>query len=59
VTTLLGLITVFAGYTAVYALNDLVDYRTDREKVRAGEYGDGEDFLDGQCWCAIRWPGGC
>ena len=27
--TLLGLLTVFAGYTAVYALNDLVDYRTD------------------------------
>jgi 4-hydroxybenzoate polyprenyltransferase len=46
-TTLLGLITVFAGYTAVYALNDLVDYRTDREKVRSGGYGDGEEFLDG------------
>ncbi len=45
--TLLGLITVFAGYTAVYALNDLVDFRTDREKVRLGGYGDGEDFLDG------------
>ncbi|MBC2712162.1 MAG: UbiA family prenyltransferase [Desulfosarcina sp.] len=47
VTILLGLVTVFAGYTAVYALNDLVDYRTDREKVRAGGYGDGEDYLDG------------
>jgi 4-hydroxybenzoate polyprenyltransferase len=46
-TTLLGLITVFSGYTAVYALNDLVDYRTDREKVRTGGYGDGEDYLDG------------
>ncbi|MEE4112281.1 MAG: UbiA family prenyltransferase [Desulfobacteraceae bacterium] len=46
-TTLLGVITVFAGYTAVYALNDLVDYRTDREKVRVGGYEDGEDFLDG------------
>jgi 4-hydroxybenzoate polyprenyltransferase len=44
---LLGLVTVFAGYTAVYALNDLVDYRTDREKVRVGGYSDGEDFLDG------------
>ena len=44
---LLGLLTVFAGYTAVYALNDLVDYRTDLDKVRAGGYGDGEDFLDG------------
>jgi 4-hydroxybenzoate polyprenyltransferase len=44
---LLGLLTVFAGYTAIYALNDLVDYRTDIEKVRAGGYSDGEDFLDG------------
>ncbi len=33
---ILGLITAFAGYTAVYALNDLVDYRTDREKIRQG-----------------------
>ncbi len=46
-TVLLGLITVFAGYTAVYALNDLVDYRNDLEKVRAGGYNDGEDYLDG------------
>ncbi|MGA6925933.1 MAG: UbiA family prenyltransferase [Desulfosarcina sp.] len=45
--TLLGLVTVFAGYTAVYALNDLVDFRTDRRKVLAGGYADGEEFLDG------------
>lgn len=32
--TALGLLTVFAGYTAVYALNDLVDCRVDREKLR-------------------------
>ncbi|BBO83972.1 UbiA family prenyltransferase [Desulfosarcina ovata] len=44
---LLGLLTVFSGYTAVYALNDIVDYRTDKEKVRYGGYSDGEDFLDG------------
>jgi len=44
---LLGMVTVFSGYTAVYALNDLVDYRTDQAKVRAGGYGDGEDYLDG------------
>jgi 4-hydroxybenzoate polyprenyltransferase len=30
---LLGLITAFAGYTAVYALNDIIDYRVDRETV--------------------------
>ena len=46
-TILLGVVTVFAGYTAVYALNDLVDYQTDRAKVRAGGYEDGEEYLDG------------
>ena len=40
-----GLLTVFAGYTAVYALNDVVDCRVDREKLRlkgleAGHYLD-------------------
>ena len=30
--SLLGLITVFAGYTAVYALNDVIDYRVDKRK---------------------------
>ena len=29
----LGFLTAFAGYTAVYALNDLVDYRVDRSKL--------------------------
>jgi 4-hydroxybenzoate polyprenyltransferase len=28
----LGILTAFAGYTSVYALNDLVDYRADRER---------------------------
>ncbi len=28
----IGLITAFAGYTAIYALNDVVDFRSDREK---------------------------
>jgi len=32
-TMLLGLATAFAGYTAVYALNDLVDRQLDREKM--------------------------
>jgi len=45
--TLVGIITVFAGYTAVYALNDLVDLRTDRQKVGIGGYSDGENYLDG------------
>ncbi len=32
---MLGLLTAFAGYTAVYALNDIVDYQNDKKKVRA------------------------
>jgi 4-hydroxybenzoate polyprenyltransferase len=32
----LGLLTAFSGYTAVYALNDLVDCRVDREEARPG-----------------------
>ncbi|MGC8490652.1 MAG: UbiA family prenyltransferase [Syntrophobacteraceae bacterium] len=31
---LIGIITAFAGYTAVYALNDVVDYREDKRKIR-------------------------
>jgi 4-hydroxybenzoate polyprenyltransferase len=30
----LGLLTTFAGYTAVYALNDVVDYRADQRKIQ-------------------------
>jgi 4-hydroxybenzoate polyprenyltransferase len=30
---IVGLITAFAGYTAVYALNDLVDCRVDKERM--------------------------
>lgn len=31
---LIGLITTFAGYTTVYALNDVIDYRVDKEKLK-------------------------
>jgi 4-hydroxybenzoate polyprenyltransferase len=42
---LLGLMTVFAGYTSVYALNDLMGYRSDRKKMkRAGMRGSGDDL---------------
>lgn len=44
--TILGLVTAFAGYTAVYALNDLVDLRIDREKLRQGGFQQSEDYLD-------------
>jgi 4-hydroxybenzoate polyprenyltransferase len=30
---LVGLLSAFAGYTAVYALNDLTDFRVDRERL--------------------------
>ena len=42
----LGMATAFAGYTAVYALNDVVDYRTDKEKLRHGELDQPEDAQD-------------
>jgi 4-hydroxybenzoate polyprenyltransferase len=35
---LVGLITVFAGYTAVYALNDVIGFHSDRAKLRAGGF---------------------
>jgi 4-hydroxybenzoate polyprenyltransferase len=50
---LIGLITVFAGYTAVYALNDLVDYRIDQEKISTGKYCNPDDYLDAMM---IRHP---
>lgn len=43
---LVGLITTFAGYTAVYALNDLVDYKVDLEKLSKGRYCNPDDYLD-------------
>ncbi len=44
--TLLGLVTAFAGYTAVYALNDLVDYRSDRKKMHSEDAGSRQRDLD-------------
>ena len=41
----LGLITAFSGYTAVYALNDVVDYRVDRKKIHeSGLRSSGHDL---------------
>ena len=34
----IGLLTAFAGYTAVYALNDIIDFRVDKERVRFGKH---------------------
>ena len=42
---ILGLLTTFAGYTAVYSLNDVVDYRVDKEKLKlCGDLGAGCDL---------------
>ena len=42
----LGLITVFAGYTAVYALNDVVGYRSDKKKLQQGNLRKFDDCED-------------
>ena len=44
--SLLGLLTVFAGYSAIYALNDLVDYKPDQIKVKHGVFAHSEGDLD-------------
>ena len=46
-TALLGLLTVFGGYSAVYALNDLIDYRFDKERIRHGAFSASDSYLDG------------
>jgi 4-hydroxybenzoate polyprenyltransferase len=43
---LLGLLTVFAGYTCVYALNDVIDHRSDAERIRQRECPYPESYLD-------------
>jgi len=54
---LIGLLTTFAGYTAVYALNDVVDYRVDKEKAAAGVLAAVSCDIDG---VIVRhpWPRG-
>ena len=42
----LGLVTTFAGYTAVYALNDVIDYEADREKAAVGSFSNSQSDLD-------------
>ena len=43
---LLGVVTVFCGYTAVYALNDIVDYRTDRRQFEGIGRDPRSGYLD-------------
>ena len=51
----LGLITVFAGYTAVYALNDVVGYPSDKKKVQQGNLRGIEDCEDLDA-ILVRYP---
>jgi 4-hydroxybenzoate polyprenyltransferase len=50
---LIGTVTAFAGYTAVYALNDLIDFRVDKEKIQHGDPAESGDYLDAP---SIRHP---
>ena len=42
----IGIITTFAGYTAVYALNDVIDYKSDKEKASKGGFSNTGSDLD-------------
>jgi 4-hydroxybenzoate polyprenyltransferase len=42
----LGILTAFAGYTTVYALNDFVDYRTDKKRFEKGLLPESHDDID-------------
>jgi len=43
---MLGMMTAFAGYTAVYALNDVIDYRVDREDLQKSGIHSSDNDLD-------------
>ena len=42
----LGMITAFSGYTAVYALNDIIDYRVDKELIHSSTTYESKLDLD-------------
>jgi len=52
----LSLLTTFAGYTAVYALNDIVDYRQDRQTAAQGGTCPADGDLDA---ILVRHPMAC
>jgi 4-hydroxybenzoate polyprenyltransferase len=54
--TLMGIITSFAGYTAVYALNDLIDYRADKKRYDEGLHPDMGSDVDS---VFVRHPMAC
>jgi 4-hydroxybenzoate polyprenyltransferase len=50
---LVGMITVFAGYACIYALNDVTDYQPDRKRM--GEIAQGPACFDLDCMF-VRHP---
>ena len=44
--TIIGIITAFAGYTAVYALNDVLDHRVDKNQFQQDGFRDLDNYLD-------------
>lgn len=46
VLTILGLLTAFSGYTSVYALNDVVDHKSDKERLAHTDRRVDPDDLD-------------
>lgn len=46
-TMVLGLFTVFAGYTAVYAVNDIVDYRVDQARFQVERRSETDEAAPG------------
>ena len=44
--TIIGLVTAFAGYTSVYALNDVLDHRVDKWQFQQDGFRDLEHYLD-------------
>ena len=45
-TAIVGIVTVFAGYTCVYALNDIAGFRDDRKNIRLTARTEGGSDLD-------------
>jgi 4-hydroxybenzoate polyprenyltransferase len=45
-TFFLGVLTTVAGYTAVYALNDVIGYRSDKRKFEQGAFSEAGGDLD-------------
>ena len=57
-TMIVGFITALAGYTAVYAFNDLVDYEVDKERLGKGGRRIHRTTLI-RFMCVTLWPGAC